>query len=260
MLGGTTKISSFQPFRANLTLLWPWDGLTMTLGYLFYETQHQPTLRTRVVFRPIYRKFWSNNLFSPILNWFDLAVTLRWPWGKNPVKYNPNLVHHVYLGWALPDVINVLVIGQNIASVCYFVHCAMWDSIDTRVIWRGGGGVKNPPTLNVISATSRGCFCVGPCWDLDMFQDIVYISSEHNVSKNNKNNLFSTILSRFDLVVTLRWPHHDLWITSLWNPTPTHVTMCTWVGFRSIYWKCWSNNPFKRNIFEQNSFPLTVFV
>ena len=37
-----------------------------------------------------------------------------------------------------------------------------------------------------------------------MFQDIVYISSEHNVSKNNKNKLFSTVLSRFDLVVTLR--------------------------------------------------------
>ena len=61
-----------------------------------------------------------------------------------------------------------------------------------------------PPTLNGISATSRGCFCEGPCWDLDMFQDIVYISSEHNVSKNNKNKLFSIVLSRFDLVVNLR--------------------------------------------------------
>ena len=74
----------------------------------------------------------------------NLEMTLSWPWGKNPVKYNPNLFHHVYLGWPLPDVINVLVIGQNITTVCYFVHCAMWDSIDTRVIWRGGGASKNP--------------------------------------------------------------------------------------------------------------------
>ena len=65
----------------------------------------------------------------------------------------------------------------------------MWDSIDTRVIWRGGR-VKNPPTQNVISATSQGYFCVGPCWDLGMFQDIVYISSEHNVSKQKKKKLF----------------------------------------------------------------------
>ena len=37
-----------------------------------------------------------------------------------------------------------------------------------------------------------------------MFQDIVYILSEHNVSKNNEKKLFSTVLRRFDLVVTLR--------------------------------------------------------
>ena len=55
-------------------------------------------------------------------------------------------------------------------------------------------GVKNSPTLNVISATSQGCFCVGPCWDLGMFQAIVYISSEHNVSKNNKKK---AICNRF---------------------------------------------------------------
>ena len=54
--------------------------------------------------------------------------------------------------------------------------------------------MKNPPTLNVIPATSWGCFGIGPCWDLGVFQAIIYISSEHNVSKNNKNQLFSTVL------------------------------------------------------------------
>ena len=36
-----------------------------------------------------------------------------------------------------------------------------------------------------------------------MFQAIVYILSEHNVSKNKKKELFATVLRRFDLVVTL---------------------------------------------------------
>ena len=187
-------------------------------------------------------------------------MTLSWPLGKSPVKYNPNLFHHVYLGWALPDVINVLVIGQNITSVCYFVHCAMWDSIDTRVIWRGGGRVKNPPTLNVISATSQGCFCVGPCWNLGMFQDIVYISSEHNVSKNNEKkaifNRFAQIWSCCDLEMTAPWPLDNSPMKP--NTNPCHHMYLGWA--RSIYLKCWSNNLFKRNIFEQNSFPLTVCI
>ena len=49
------------------------------------------------------------------------------------------------------------------------------------------------------------------------------------------NNVVSTILRWFDLAMTLRWPYHDLGITPLWNPTLTHVTMCTWPGFRPIY-------------------------
>ena len=49
------------------------------------------------------------------------------------------------------------------------------------------------------------------------------------------NIVVSTILRWFDLAMTLRWPYHDLVITPLWNPTPTHVTMCTWLGFRPIY-------------------------
>ena len=49
------------------------------------------------------------------------------------------------------------------------------------------------------------------------------------------NNVVSTILRSFDLAMTLIWPHHDLGITHLWNPTPTHVTMCIWLGFRPIY-------------------------
>ena len=77
-----------------------------------------------------------------------------------------------------------------------------------------------------------------------MFQAIIYISGEQNVSKNNKNKLFPTVLSWFDLAVTLKWPYHDLGKSPLWYQTPTDVTMCTWAGFRPSYWKCWSNNLF----------------
>ena len=74
-----------------------------------------------------------------------------------------------------------------------------------------------------------------------MFQAIIYISREQNVRKNNRNKLFPTVVSWFDLALTLKWHYHDLGITPLWNPPPTHLTMCTWVGFRPSYWKCWSN-------------------
>ena len=49
------------------------------------------------------------------------------------------------------------------------------------------------------------------------------------------NNLFSIVLSWFDLVITLRWPYKDLEITPLSNPRPTHVTMCTWLQFQPSY-------------------------
>ena len=75
-----------------------------------------------------------------------------------------------------------------------------------------------------------------------MLQVIIYTTSEHNVSKNHQNKVFSTVLCLFDLSVTLRWSHHDLGITPQWNQTPTDVIMCTWFGSRPIYWKCWSNN------------------
>ena len=70
---------------------------------------------------------------------------------------------------------------------------------------------------------------------------MIDITSEDNVSKNNKK-LFSAVLSWFYLAVTLRWSLHDLGVNLLWNQTPTHVIMCTWVGFWPIYWKWWSNN------------------
>ena len=49
------------------------------------------------------------------------------------------------------------------------------------------------------------------------------------------NNLFSTVLSWFDLAMTLRWPYQDIGITPIWNPQPTLVTMCTWLEFRPSY-------------------------
>ena len=134
------------------------------------------------------------------------------------------------------------------------IHC----SVDTRVIQRGAD--KNPSTLNVIPATSRGCSRIGPCWDLGMIRAIIYISSEHNVSKNNKNKLFSTVLSWFNLAVTLRWPWHNFWRAPLWNPAPTHVTMCNLLGLGSDRFIGNAGPKLFFKYFWTNSFPLTVCI
>ena len=52
---------------------------------------------------------------------------------------------------------------------------------------------KNNPY--VIPVTSQGCFGVGLCRDLGMIQAMIDIKSEHNVSKNNQNQLFLAVLS-----------------------------------------------------------------
>ena len=57
---------------------------------------------------------------------------------------------------------------------------------------RGGGKPSNP---YVIPVTSQGCFGIGLCWDLGMIQAMIDITSEHNVSKNNQNQLSSAVLS-----------------------------------------------------------------
>ena len=74
---------------------------------------------------------------------------------------------------------------------------------------------EKPSNPYVIPVTSQGCFGVGLYWDLGMLQAMIDITSEHNVSKNNKNQLFSVVLSWFHLAVTLRWSHHDLGVTPL---------------------------------------------
>ena len=69
----------------------------------------------------------------------------------------------------------------------------MSNSIDTRMK-EGGGGEKTSNSY-VIPVTSQGCFGIGLCWDLGMLQAMIGITNYHNVSKNNKNQLFSAALS-----------------------------------------------------------------
>ena len=119
---------------------------------------------------------------------------------------------------------------QNITSVCYLIYfCHIrqcWHKVDLKGVW------KKPSNPFVISVTTRGWFGVGLCWDLGMFQAIVEISSEQNVSKNNKNKLVPPVLSRFDppvlswcdLEMTLPWP----WDNSSMVPNTNRCHMCTW--------------------------------
>ena len=57
------------------------------------------------------------------------------------------------------------------------------------------GRDENPSNLYVIPVTSQGCFGVDLCWDLGMILAMIGIISEHNVSKNKQNQLFSAVLS-----------------------------------------------------------------
>ena len=57
-----------------------------------------------------------------------------------------------------------------------------------------GKGGKKSSNPYVIPVTSRGSFGVGLCWDPGMLQAMIDITSEHNVSENNKNQLFSAVL------------------------------------------------------------------
>ena len=61
-------------------------------------------------------------------------------------------------------------------------------SINTRM--KEGGGGEKPSNPYVIPVTSQGCFGVGLCWNLGMIQAMIDITSEHNVSKNNQDQLY----------------------------------------------------------------------
>ena len=130
-------------------------------------------------------------------------------------------------------------ISQGHGNVKIYHQCAIWsisaisESVDIRVIWRGFE--KNHQPL-CYPCNPTGVIWCRSCWDLGMFQAIIYISSEQNVSKNNKNKLFPTVLSWFDLAVTLKWPYHDLGITPLWYQTPTDVTCVLGLGFDRVIW------------------------
>ena len=52
------------------------------------------------------------------------------------------------------------------------------------------GGGEKPFNPYVIPVTSQGCFGVGMCCDLGMIQAMIDITSENNVSKNNKLSYF----------------------------------------------------------------------
>ena len=155
-------------------------------------------------------------------------MILQWPWGNNPVKYNPILTCLLRFGVIRCNQC-LLAIGQNITSVFYLDHF-----FHIRQYWhKDEGRGRGQKTLQpyVIPVTSKRCFCVGLCWDLGMLQAMIDITNEHNVSKNNKNQLFSTVLSWFHQAVTLRWSHHDLGVTPLWTKAQPMSSCVFGLGF-----------------------------
>ena len=84
-------------------------------------------------------------------------------------------------------------IGELSQCLGKVISRSISDSIDTRM--KEGGEGEKLSNLYAIPVTSQGCFGVGLCWDLGMLQAMVDITSEHNVSKHNKNQLFLAVLS-----------------------------------------------------------------
>ena len=78
-------------------------------------------------------------------------------------------------------------------SVLFGPFFSISHSIDTRLKERRGG--EKPSNPYVIPVTFQGCFGVGLGRDLGMIQAMIDITSEHNVSKNNQNQLSSAVFS-----------------------------------------------------------------
>ena len=91
----------------------------------------------------------------------------------------------------------------------------------------GGGSEKTLQPL-CYPCNLSGVFWCGSVLG-SIFQAIIYISSEHNVSRNNKNifNRFELIWPCYDLESTLQWP----WDNSHMKPTinPFHHVYLRWV-------------------------------
>ena len=71
---------------------------------------------------------------------------------------------------------------------------------------------------------------------LDLSTSTTLVGFRPSYMKCWSNNLFSTVLSSFDLVITLRRPYQDLGITPYeTHDRPMDGTMCTWLEFRPSY-------------------------
>ena len=154
-----------------------------------------------------FQLFWAD--LTSLWHWYDLAMTL----GYQPCEIQPHSIATCLLRLGL-IICNqcLLAIGQNITSMCYLDHffhiTQYWHKDEGKT--RG----EKPSNSYVIPVTSRGCFGVGLCWDLGKIQAMIDITSEHNVSENNQNQLSSDVLGWFHLAVTspmepnTSWCHH----------------------------------------------------
>ena len=165
--------------------------------------------------------------------WDDLIIWSERTYRKTAkTRYFQLFLVDLTLPWPLDDIPRSWQC-QNITSVCYLIRfCYIsqcWHKGDLKGVWK-------PLQPLCYLCNPRGWFGVGLCWDLGMFQTIISISSKQNVSKNNKNKLFPTVLSRFDLAVSSKLPYQDLGITPLWYQTPTDVTCVLGLGFDRVIW------------------------
>ena len=172
----------------------------------------------------------KNRLFWYILSWFDLAVTLWWPWGNTPMKTNPvTMSPYTVLTLAVESVggragHN----GPNMAS------CLLFSPIlqhQTGVTYLTKGNlvgfhpsnpyVSPPPTtswelLGVFLFCGLGWFSTMGC------RHLKWTEFWPKYQKYKKLMHFELIWPWCDLEMTLLWP----WGNNLMKTNPVPMSSC----------------------------------
>ena len=78
-----------------------------------------------------------------------------------------------------------------------------------------------------------GCICCTLVLVSRSVLTIILILNVQNWDKKHKNKLFSSLLSQYDLAVTLKWPYNNLGVTASWSPISIHMSP-VYLGWDSL--------------------------
>ena len=130
-------------------------------------------------------------------------MTLRWPWGSSPVKLIISTCHHVYMGWAQTDLLEVLAIGSNTMSPISSHQFMIFAKVHKIYIMTSYFILQNKLISRIFFA-----------WH-DFAFDSPYPKMVQNVEKTKWAEFlpwvtFSERYLRFPLVYWSRWPSRPI--------------------------------------------------